>query len=264
MNGLHGAHRRNERVLWIIALEKKKRREYDGAPGVGFMERKGISQETLKAIACLTMLIDHIGSLFISGFTLRIIGRIAFPIYCFLMAEGAYYTKNPTKYGLRLAIGMLLSEIPFDLAFQRKLTWARQSVMVTLLFGFLAIEAIRRTDKDFLKLAAVAALAGLAEYIHTDYGGEGVLLVVLFSEARGKLWLQSVLLFAVAVMMNSLKIPFMGMRIPIEVFAVLAMIPIALYSGKKATSNKVVQWGFYLFYPVHLTVLCIVRYFLSK
>ena len=56
------------------------------------MEKRGLSQEALKAIACVTMLLDHIGSIFVSGYTLRIIGRIAFPIFCFLMAEGAYYT----------------------------------------------------------------------------------------------------------------------------------------------------------------------------
>lgn len=228
------------------------------------MERKGISQETLKAIACVTMLIDHIGSMFVNGYALRIIGRIAFPIFCFLMAEGAYYTKNPQKYALRLVIGMLLSEIPFDLAFQHKITWARQSVMVTLLFGFLAVEALRYLKNDFLKLGTVAALAGLAEYIHTDYGGAGVLLVILFSQSRGNLCLQSIILFVICVMMNSLKIPFLGMRIPIELFAVLAMIPIAFYSGKKATSSKTLQWAFYLFYPVHLSVLCLVRYFLTK
>lgn len=62
-----------------------------------------------------------------------------------------------------------------------------------------------------------------------------------------------------AWMVNSIRITFCGMRIPIEMFAVLAMIPIALYSGKKSTSSRVVQWGFYLFYPVHLAVLVFVR-----
>ena len=80
------------------------------------MEKKGLSQEALKSIACITMLLDHIGATMVRGYTLRIIGRIAFPIFCFLMAEGAYHTKNPRKYCLRLMIGMLLSELPFDLA----------------------------------------------------------------------------------------------------------------------------------------------------
>ena len=100
------------------------------------MKPKGISQETLKLIACVTMLIDHIGATLVAptdaiyyayvelytamawvNLVMRCIGRIAFPIFCFLLVEGAHHTRNPRKYALRLAIGMVLSEIPFDLAF---------------------------------------------------------------------------------------------------------------------------------------------------
>lgn len=217
------------------------------------LEKRGISQEILKLIACITMLLDHIGAVFVRGYTLRIIGRIAFPIYCFLLAEGAVHTKNPRKYALRLFIGMLLSEIPFDLALKGGLTWSDQSVMVTLLLGFLAIELLKMAKWDWLKLLIVGAFCGLAEWANTDYGGFGVLLIVLFSQTRGKLWLQALLLALVAWMMNSARIPVFGYRVPIELFAVLSMIPIAFYSGRKATSCKAVQVGFYLFYPVHLT-----------
>lgn len=223
------------------------------------MEKRGLSQEALKAIACITMLLDHIGATMVRGYTLRIIGRIAFPIFCFLMAEGAYHTKNPRKYCFRLVIGMLLSELPFDLAFRLKPTWEYQSVMVTLLLGFVVVEIIQNTGCDLLKLLAVGGGFALAEWANTDYGGCGVLLIVLFSQTRGKLWLQTIMLLLFAWVLNSARIPVGGYIIPIEMFSVLAMVPIALYSGRKATSSKVVQWGFYLFYPVHLTVLVFVR-----
>lgn len=223
------------------------------------MEKKGISQEILKVIACVTMLLDHIGATMVRGYTLRIIGRIAFPIYCFLMAEGAYHTKNPRKYCLRLAIGLVLSELPFDLAFRMKPTWEYQSVMVTLLVGILVVEVILNTQSDFAKLLAVCAGFAFAEWAKTDYGGCGVLLVVLFSQTRGKLWLQTIMVAMFAWMLDSVRITVFGLRIPIEMFAVLSMIPIALYSGKKATSSRAIQWCFYLFYPVHLTVLVFVR-----
>lgn len=227
------------------------------------MEKKGLSQETLKVIACMTMLLDHVGAMFVRGYTLRIIGRIAFPIFCFLMAEGAYYTKNPRKYALRLLIGALLSEIPFDLAFQRGLTWRSQSVMVTLLLGFLAVEAIQNTQNNLLKLLAVSAGFALGQLLQTDYGGYGVLLIVLFSQARRKWWLQTVLVVMFAWMMDSVPVQVLGMRIPIEMFALLAMLPIGCYSGRKRSDSKVLQWAFYLFYPVHLTVLVVIRYFLE-
>lgn len=224
------------------------------------MEKKGLSQETLKVIACVTMLLDHVGAMFVRGYMLRIIGRIAFPIFCFLMAEGAYYTKNPKKYAFRLFVGMLLSEIPFDLAFQRRLTWSSQSVMVTLLLGFLAVEAIQNTDSNLLKLLTVSVGFGLGQLLETDYGGYGVLLIVLFSQTRGSWWLQTVLVAMFAWMMNSMPVQVLGIKIPIEMFAVLAMVPIGLYSGQKRSGSRVVQWSFYLFYPVHLTVLVVIRY----
>lgn len=228
------------------------------------MRKRGLSQEALKGIACVTMLLDHIGATMVQGYALRIIGRIAFPIFCFLMAEGTFYTRNPRKYGLRLMVGALLSEIPFDLAFRGKLTWEYQNVMLTLFLGFLTVEIIQKTKFDIVKLLAVSGGFVLAEWANTDYGGFGVLLVVLFSQTRGKLWFQTVLVMMFSWMMNSLKIPVLGMMVPIEMFAVFAMIPIALYSGRKATSSRAVQWGYYLFYPVHLMILVIVRILLRN
>ena len=72
-------------------------------------KKQGLSQEGLKLIACVTMLIDHIGAAFVPWMWLRMVGRIAFPIYCFLLAEGAFYTRNPRRYGARLAVGALLA-----------------------------------------------------------------------------------------------------------------------------------------------------------
>ena len=223
------------------------------------MEKKGIPQEMLKIIACVTMLLDHIGATMVQGNTLRIIGRIAFPIYCFLIAEGAYYTKSPVKYLLRLSVGLVLSELPFDLAFRLKPTWEYQNVMVTLLVGFLVVEVIQNSKRDITKLLAVCAGFAFAEWGNTDYGGYGVLLVVLFSQTREKLWLQTIMVAMFAWMMDSFRITVLGIKIPIEMFAVLAMIPIGFYSGKKVSSNKALQWAFYLFYPLHLTALIFAR-----
>lgn len=223
------------------------------------MEKRGISQEALKAIACIAMLLDHIGAIFVPGYPLRIIGRIAFPIYCFLLAEGAHYTHSPMKYALRLATSMVLSEIPFDLALKSGLTWQAQSVMVTLLLGFCAIMGIAHCRSSFIRLVILAGGFLLAEEFNTDYGGYGVLLIVLFSQTRGHWWMQTVALAMVAWMMNSFRINVFGVMVPIEMFALLAMIPIGLYSGRKCTSNKWMQWAFYAFYPLHLAVLAIIK-----
>ena len=230
------------------------------------MQKRGLSQEGLKIIACISMLIDHIGAVFVPTaggysiyYAMRIIGRIAFPIYCFLLAEGVAHTKNPVKYGLRLFIGMLLAEIPFDLAFSGGWDWSYQSVMVTLLLGFGMALIMNKLDRT--KLVPVIVFAFLAELFRTDYGAWGIFMIALFvmtRERKDRNNLQLIGMLIICWFMNSAVIRIAGIRVPIEIFAVLALVPIFLYSGKKTTGSKAVQTIFYLFYPVHLLVLYII------
>ncbi len=226
------------------------------------MHEKRLSQERLKLIACMTMLIDHMGVALFHGIWLRVIGRVAFPIYCFLLAEGAHYTKNPRNYALRLAAVMLLSELPFDFALYGRSTWLHQNVLLTLLLGFLALEAMSKISNPLGKLCAVIPFVLLADFFHTDYGSQGVLMILFFGLAReyglGVLPMTAGLA-VISLVRPSFPVRLLGVNIPIELFSVLAMIPIAFYSGKKASSSKAVQWGFYLFYPVHLAVLWLLK-----
>lgn len=224
--------------------------------------KKGISQEGLKILACLAMLLDHIGAVFVRGYALRIIGRIAFPIYCFLLVEGVLHTKNPRRYGLRLGIGLLLSEIPFDLLFFGALTLKYQSVMVTLVVGFLMLLLMQRIPYQWLKYGLVLPFAYAAEWLHCDYGGWGIAMIAMFALTRDLpfAWLPQLSAMAIiCYCMDSLIIPIGPARIPIEMFALLAMLPISLYRGRKHTDRRWVQWCFYLFYPVHLTVLYLIQ-----
>lgn len=230
------------------------------------MNKKILSQEALKLIACVTMLIDHIGAVFEPAMgnyglycVMRAIGRLAFPIYCFLLAEGVAHTKNPVRYGLRLFIGILLAELPFDLAFYSGFSWAGQSVMVTLFLGFVMVLVMQRIERA--KLAAVIIFGFLAELFRTDYGFWGIAMIALFVLTRDREdrnVIQAILLAVICWMMNSMRIPVFGIRVPVEMFALLALIPIFCYSGKKTTHGKAVQTAFYLFYPLHLLVLYII------
>ena len=215
------------------------------------MNIKPLSQEGLKLIACVTMLLDHVGAIFFpSSLWLRIIGRLAFPIYCFLLAEGAHYTKNPTKYALRLLIGLILAEIPFDLA-HGSISFAQQNVMFTLLLGFLAIQVIKHCSGPMRFAALLPILA--AELLRTDYGAMGVLTVLLFyitREMEERRMLQTVGLLALGFSVFTSSF--------IQPLAALAMIPISLYSGEKVSRSNLLQWGFYLFYPAHLLVLWLI------
>lgn len=225
------------------------------------MKKSGLSQETLKIIACVTMLIDHVGATVVESqffvtpsdgiyylyFAMRIIGRVAFPIYCFLLAEGAHYTHDPRKYALRLFIGALLSEPGFDFALFGGWTWENQSVMVTLLLGFGMVELMKKCPKYWMKLLAVVPFFFAAEWMKTDYGGYGVAIVALFwltRELPNRRMIQLVGLAALCLMMNNAAISFGVIQIPIELFALFAMIPICLYSGRKPRQAGRCSWDF--------------------
>lgn len=223
---------------------------------------RGLGQEGLKTIACVTMLLDHIGAVFLPGYytyyILRILGRIAFPIYCFLLAEGVHYTRDSRKYALRLGLAALAAEIPFDLAFYGKMTWAHQSVMVTLLLGFAALK-IWKAWPIWSRVPMAVVLALTAEWMNTDYGAWGVVLILVFGIFRTQpRWQLALTLTVVLLAMDSVSVPFL-FDIPIEMFALLALIPISLYSGEKRGQGRGMQFLFYSFYPVHLLFLWVLE-----
>lgn len=236
-------------------------------------------QELLKLIACITMLIDHIGAVFFPDtLWLRIIGRIAFPIYCFLLAEGMRRTRDPVKYLLRLMIGIALAELPFDFLFFGRFTWEHQSVMVTLTLGAFMLLCMQKIPSRFVKILLIVPFALIAEASLCDYGGYGILLIAIFGLL--KTWRLQLPLMLVLNLAKDTRyiveaLPYFPnwptaqaisyiFRVspPVQSFSILALAPIALYSGKKLSTSKVLQVGFYLFYPVHLAVLWVIANFL--
>ncbi len=224
------------------------------------MNRRGLSQEGLKLLACLTMLLDHTAAVLVQDYTLyiwmRTIGRIAFPIYCWMLAEGSIHTRSPGKYALRLAIGAALSELPFDCALFGGPTWSHQSVMLTLLLGYGALYAMDRCPRVWAKPLLILPFALAADLLLTDYGGHGVLLIGLLALSRPLgLWVQALAVALMCWWMPSMDITVLGISFPMELAGVLAMVPIACHHGRKRTRSRALQWGFYLFYPVHLAVI---------
>ena len=157
-------------------------------PSVNISRYQRLDGTVLKLIACLSMFIDHLGAVCFSGMMgFRIIGRLAFPIYCFLLVEGAVHTCNMKKYILRMGIFALISEVPFDLAFYHRLVYmGHQNVFFTLGLGLLAIwfleHPIEQLDiPDVLyKLLVIIAAGLIAEFLNTDYGFTGIEVICIF------------------------------------------------------------------------------------
>jgi len=233
--------------------------------------RRGISAAVLKWIAVVTMFIDHTGyalygawvhsghratySLWVIYRVMRTIGRMAFPIYCFLLVEGYLHTRNVKKYALRLFLFGLISEIPFDMAFKR--TWyapGSQNVYFTLLLGLLAMWLWDLcTQKDFLRCAwwrkaaaaaAVAAMCLTAKWLRTDYRWTGVAVIFLLFLFRER----HLLRFAAA----GPTLLFSGMT---EMWSWPMFLLFELYNGQRGRQSK---YFFYVFYPAHLALLAVI------
>lgn len=224
---------------------------------------------TLKLIALVTMTIDHTACIFWCGdlyWPMRCIGRIAFPIYCFLLVEGYFHTKNVKNYMGRLLLVGLVSEIPFDLMDSCFVPcFTAQSVMLTLLLGLTAMWLMdhcsawaqsRISDPVRLQLlntgAKLAIIVGgvlAGDRLMVDYHGGGVLMILTFYAFRGK---RLPLALALAVVMG-------GCFGRVELFGLLALVPIFLYNGQRGSipGGKVGQWFFYWYYPLHIGVLVV-------
>ncbi len=237
----------------------------------------GLTSNMLRTIAVLLMLSDHIWATYMSfGNWMTYIGRMAFPIFAFQISEGFVHTSNFKKYALRLLGFALVTEIPFNLFYSSR--WFNpyhQNVLFTLLLGLLAIYVIDTAKKNrsaknialsvlWLALICVASVIGFV-----DYGFSGMLMVVMFYILRDFpfAWLAQLvgMVLINIVFFEGQVIPFeivgKTFEIPTQGFAVFALIPIWLYGGKKGKSSKIMQYGFYAFYPVHMLILYLIKLF---
>ena len=260
-------------------------------PDGGNQSRKpGITGSTLKLIAIITMLIDHAGAVLVERWMqqsadgtgideiyplyigMRSVGRIAFPILIILLVEGMEHTRNRWKYLIRLWIFAIVSEIPFDMAFNLEksqifsgqlLEFGYQNVFFTLFLGLLVITGLQLTEQHFagteipgkilrLGLYAVIILAGcaLAILLKTDYNFKGVLAITVLylfrSRRKAQIW-AGVIVF---LLMDGL-----------EMIAALSFIPIWFYDGTRGKQNK---YFFYFFYPIFFYLFSMIFPIISK
>lgn len=223
---------------------------------------RGLSARAIKDIAVLAMLFDHFVAVFwggepLLGLLLRIPGRIAAPVMCYFIAEGFYHTRSLRRYAGRLLAFAALSHFPYVVYFE--LSWQHATgVMWPLFLGLLALacaESRRPLPLRVLGVLGCCVLAYPGDWSHT-----AVLWVVVFGVFRGQ-WRRQVLGFAAVTaltfLLPSLWLQGPGQLVQLGVFLALPLL--AAYNGRRGRGGKLAKWGFYAFYPLHLTVLELLR-----
>jgi hypothetical protein len=223
------------------------------------MRTSTMNASQLKILASVIMVVDHIGAVFFpSLLILRVIGRIAFPIYAFLIVEGYLHTSNVHKYWMRLGVFALISEIPFDYCFSHSLVnWDAQNIFFTLCEGVLMLYLFERLHKVKPVLAYVSPLVFMIIniLIHGDYSYVGILIILGFYLCREKpakawAWIPAVQLIQMTEILFVTGKVFIGNLI--QMAQVMAIPFIMAYNGQRGRSWK---YFFYAFYPGHLLLL---------
>jgi hypothetical protein len=232
---------------------------------------------SLHIMAMAFMLCDHLWGTIVPGNDwLTCVGRLAFPIFAFLIVEGYFHTKNLRKYVLRMLIFAILSEIPFNLAIGSRLFYPiHQNVLWSFLIsiGLIHWNEKVKTRRIWLRLL-VAVLTFLIAYIGglltmVDYYHAGILTVLVFYCFRNRQWwcypAQFLALWCINIEMlggYSYEVQLWGETYFImqQGFALLALIPIWLYRGKQGYHSKPLQYLYYAFYPVHLLILGLLKF----
>ena len=224
---------------------------------------KCLSGSALKVLAVLSMLTDHLAHFLWKDctwaqmcllqlghrtvtpyFLMRAFGRLAFPIFAFLLVEGFGHTRSKKRYGLLLASFAVLSEIPWNLVHGG--TWwhfPSQNVIFTLLLGFLGMLASEYfRDKDrFKEGLCLVGLLVAAFFLRADYGVTGYAFIMMLYFLRERFLYQAVVGSC-----------FLTSRL----FAGLAFIPLSMYNGRRGfIRGKAGKYFFYVFYPLHLLII---------
>ena len=223
-----------------------------------------MSSFMLRLLALLCMAVDHAGlALFPNIGAFRCVGRLAFPLYCFLLAQGFTHTRSLRSYARRLLLFAILSEIPFDLLiFGRIACGVEQNVLFSLLLGLLSLYGTRTLKKQPLLAAAYAfILCMIAMIARVSFGWLSIALCLCFyylRSSRARMALCAGLILSLYTL--SLQLSGVALSWVLVSLCSLAAIPfILLYNGKRGLCAPALTFLFYAAYPLHLLALFAVR-----
>lgn len=221
----------------------------------------------IKLIAIITMVIDHIGIFFFpDSVFLRMLGRLSFPLFAFLIANGAHHTRDINSYLKRIFIFALISQVPFYLAYHAiDPSFWRLNILFTFFLGLCAILVFQKTSDKRFWLLAVLGCSLAAYFLRAEYSVQGVLAVIFFYLFYQKfsylLVAQSLLFIApglIQIIYGLIRLATPGgniIRFNLEPLGLLSLVFIAFYNHKRGPK---MQYLFYVFYPLQFLVYYLV------
>lgn len=223
--------------------------------------KKIFNSNVLKIIAILAMLLDHIALAFLSFdsflyIVFRFIGRISAPIMFYCLSKGYFYTKNKFRYGTRLFLFALISQVPYSLFFYNKIFYYENyNIIFTLFLGFLCLLSIDKVD-DFLVKYSTVALCFMFSYF-CDGGSFWLFLSLIFYFSKGNYkWILYSVMCVLYIGINyGLYHSLNSFLISIGLFLVVPFI--YLDNNQKGKYN--LKYLFYVFYPLHMLFLFILK-----
>ena len=216
----------------------------------------------IKIVACITMLLDHIKYAIpiTDNFVTQYLGRIAFPLFAFLISEGYKHTKDLEKYYKRLIMFGLISQIPFMLFRTLVGEWELLNIMFALVLGLLCIDIFEKEKRKWISIPSVLVIVVLSEILKMDYGWFGVLTVFIIHVLKNKK-IMLVLTYPIVTFLYYYSLIgnyiFSWEMMLYVIGTISSMIFILMYNGKEGKKTK---YFFYWFYPVHVLIIYLLSF----
>ncbi|MEH2214641.1 TraX family protein [Nostoc sp.] len=213
-----------------------------------------VSAFSIKILAAVFMIMDHVCYLLMPELViLHLLGRLSFPLFAWLLAEGEKHTHNVHRYGRRLLIAAIISQPIYSIVFQS----LSLNILFTLLLGLVMLRLVKRYSQLWQQLIIVGLCAVVAESLGAEYGTYGIGVIFLMSlidKLKPRIWLLywCIFHFFILIILSMLNI-FQG-------WAIFAGLIVFQFNGKQGSRAR---W-FYLFYPAHLIILGIINYLIQS
>lgn len=218
----------------------------------------------LKIIAIIAMTINHLGQNFAPKFnpfwwefTYQFIGKLTFPIMAYLLIEGYIHTKRFKNYVLRLALFAVISILPYHYVLNKTGSiYIFNNILFTLTIGLFMLKAINKYPKYKKYIVFIASLLTVA----SDWNIFGILIIHNFYQNNNFKHLT-----IITMSMTIAQIVLTGQTISLATLGILMVIPLLKsYNGQKGFSNKLIKYGFYIYYPLHLSIIILLQVIYDK